>query len=473
MIGMSQVDITPPAPISLRGQFHTRISQYVESPLMANVFAAESDSGQIIICACDLASFDAGTCERARNLILARNTGIDVSKIIFSATHTHTGPAFYQAVKSLHVAAKYLPEGISFVDKDDIPEEVWLEDQCGAYIVEKLCEVVCQAWQNRKPAGYSSSFGRAVVGHCRRVVYDDDSAKMYGSVDTANFRELEGGNDSGIELVYFFDGNRRPIGALVDVACPSQVVEGEYYVSSDYWGKVRDFVKKGLGDDFVVVGLCSAAGDQSPRDLIRKADKHKRRTDADMRSLPGAIELGRRIADVVLAKVETAKADIVDQAVIKHETLMVDFPLRTVTIAEYDEAKRSFDAYVAKTKKAVYDTRDMAALHIYGGIMERYSVQQETLFFTSEIHVARFADIAIATNPFELFLDYGNQIRARSEATQTILIQLACDSGGYLPTAKAERGSHYSAYVSSGKTGHTGGALLVSKTLASIQKLWR
>ena len=57
-----------------------------------------------------------------------------------------------------------------------------------------------------------------------------------------------------------------------------------------------------------------------------------------------------------------------------------------------------------------------------------------------EIHVIRLADIALMTNPFELFLDYGNQIRARSLAAQRFLVQLACGSEGYLPTAKAERG---------------------------------
>ncbi len=65
-----------------------------------------------------------------------------------------------------------------------------------------------------------------------------------------------------------------------------------------------------------------------------------------------------------------------------------------------------------------------------------------------ETHVIRFGYVAIATNPFELFLDYGNQMRARSLAAQTFIIQLACGCEGYLPTARAERGGHYSAYVS-------------------------
>ena len=80
----------------------------------------------------------------------------------------------------------------------------------------------------------------------------------------------------------------------------------------------------------------------------------------------------------------------------------------------------------------------------------------------------RLGTIAIATNPFELFLDYGNQIKARSHAEQTFLIQLANGGEGYLPTAKAERGGHYSAFISGGQVGHEGGDLLVRETLNEI-----
>ena len=73
-------------------------------------------------------------------------------------------------------------------------------------------------------------------------------------------------------------------------------------------------------------------------------------------------------------------------------------------------------------------------------------------------HIIRFGDIAIATNLFELFLDYANRIKARSLAKQTFVMHLTCgDSGRYLPTEKAEQGSHYSAYISSGHVGYEGG----------------
>jgi len=98
---------------------------------------------------------------------------------------------------------------------------------------------------------------------------------------------------------------------------------------------------------------------------------------------------------------------------------------------------------------------------------------QETVeTLDTEVHLIRLGNIAIATNPFELFLDYGNQIKARSLAEQTFLVQLANGAEGYLPTEKAEQGGHYSAFIASGKVGHVGGEQLVRQTLKGIRKMF-
>ena len=82
------------------------------------------------------------------------------------------------------------------------------------------------------------------------------------------------------------------------------------------------------------------------------------------------------------------------------------------------------------------------------------------------------ADVTFVTNPYELFLDYGNRIKARSKEKQTFIVQLCCGSHGYLPTEKAEKSGHYSAYVSSGYTGHEGGDLLTRESISQINKLF-
>ena len=112
-------------------------------------------------------------------------------------------------------------------------------------------------------------------------------------------------------------------------------------------------------------------------------------------------------------------------------------------------------------------------MQIHSGTVKRFKTQQDHDIFTIESHIFRLGDVAFATNPFELFLNYGNQIRARSLASQTFLVQLCCGSWGYLPTEKAEQGSHYSAFVSSGTAGHIGGEMLVRKTITEINDMFK
>ena len=81
---------------------------------------------------------------------------------------------------------------------------------------------------------------------------------------------------------------------------------------------------------------------------------------------------------------------------------------------------------------------------------------------------AAFQDIL---NPFELFTQYGIQIKARSRALQTFIIQLT-GPGTYLPTTAAVRGGGYSAIVASSVVGPEGGQVLVDRTVGLINSLW-
>lgn len=52
-------------------------------------------------------------------------------------------------------------------------------------------------------------------------------------------------------------------------------------------------------------------------------------------------------------------------------------------------------------------------------------------------------------------------------------MQIANGHEGYLPTEKAEKGGHYSAFISSGNVGHVGGEQLVRETLTEIRNLFK
>ncbi|NLV47929.1 MAG: hypothetical protein GXY22_04655 [Clostridiaceae bacterium] len=493
MIGWSEIDLTPDCPVFLAGQFAERISESVETKIFATSMAVDTGSEQMVICACDLVAIGEELTLDVRGRIKNSIADLDPNKVIISATHTHTAMLYARRGVSsgatLEVLKTYLPAEKQYVTQvsDKNTDHVMSPDDAYEYIADLIVKSITEAWNNRKAGYLINAFGRAVVGHCRRVGYDDGTARMWGDSNLANFEALEGGNDSGVELMYVFDDQQQLTGVVANIACPAQTVQHRKFISADYWGKTRLLLQERFGPDIRLLALCGAAGDQCPVDMIRwvepkspvndpnieRSNVVRRKADPSMFDIEGSWTAGRRVYNEIVNVYETLdKEPPAEEPVFEHVIEWVDLPVRKVTMTEYREADKLLKEYIRDTNRA-FDYNDNAQMHLYAGTIARYQFQQTHHLHATEVHVIRLGNFAIATNPFELFLNYGNQIKARSLAEQTFLIQLACGSIGYLPTAKAESGSHYSAYVSSGIIGHQGGDLLVRTTLDRINNLFQ
>jgi len=191
-----------------------------------------------------------------------------------------------------------------------------------------------------------------------------------------------------------------------------------------------------------------------------------------MFDLSGMRKVGRRVANGIIEAWEELTEAPISDAVLRHRVCMLQLPLRRVTLAETEAARKAIRDYLQNVPGDV-DFNDAARLQVHIGILRRAELQEVMEVMDTETHLIRLGNIVFATNPFELFLDYGNQIKARSPAEQTFVVQMCGGAEDYLPTEKAERGGHYSAFVSSGQVGHIGGDQLVRETLTGIRALFR
>ena len=498
-IGWSEVSITPEKKISLAGQFAERISQYVEKPLTATAMAVEAGGEQMVLVSTDLVGVSAPLMDKIRQRLAKNTAGLDPNKVIISAIHTHTGPV-YSGWEQGYIGYKLqmghnfrtlleseLPADRKYIESapvSDNPEIISDEDML-ALLVERISQTVLDAWNHRAPGAYVNTFGRAVVGMCRRAAYSDGSAQMWGDTNTAVFEALEGGNDSGIELMYVFDEAGKLTGVVANLACPAQCVQHRHFVSPDFWGEVKMLLREHFGEEIFLLPQCSAAGDQCPVDLIRWVEPEsdlddpnckrnnppKRKADPSMFDLAGMRKTGKRIAREIIDLYEEGLDEKQTDVPFEHHVHNMQLPLRRVTLSEIAAARKAIREYLNDHPGDV-DFNVAAHLQVHLGILRRAELQEVLDVLPTEVHTIRLGDIAIATNPFELFLDYGNQIKARSLAEQTFLIQLCCGEEGYLPTLKAELGGHYSAFVSSGNVGHIGGEQLVRETLQDINTMF-
>lgn len=494
-IGWAEESIVPDKKVSLDGQFFERISEYVESDITATAMAIEADGEAMIMVSVDVVFMDTALVNLARKKFTALTRELNAKKLMICATHTHNSLIMASPGENVNntlasaeaILAEFLPEGKEYRQLVEPDEDVITPQEAGEFVTDKIAQAAFRAWESRKTAMYANEFGRATVGMCRRVTYDDGSGQMWGDTNTANFVSLEGGNDSGIELIYTFDTDKKLTGVVANITCPAQILEQRSFISGDYWGRTKAYLREEFGNDIYLLALCGAAGDQCPRDLVRWVEPEtpiddpnvsrpnpiRHKADPSMYDISGCNRVGRRIANEILTVYKEIE-DIRDEAVFIHEVIEECMPLRKVCMKDYEGAVAKLKAYIAEnSQKESFNFADNAKMQVYAGIIKRYREQQYTEVYPIEYHVIRLGDIAIATNPFEMFLDYGNRIKARSFAEQTFIVQLCCGAAQYLPTEKAEKAGHYSAYVASGYVGHEGGDLLVRNSVAHINALWK
>lgn len=485
--GWAETDITPKQKISLEGEFFERVTDEAETPITVTALAIEADCEQTIICSCDLVCVTEELVECVREKIC--NNDIDKSKLILTSVHIHNSytyrrksPLKKESSQSLSIIEKYMPDDCEYIPQVK-SEDCMDPDKAFDYLTEAITKTVESAWENRAVGGYAAGFGRAAIGLNRRVCYSDGTAKMWGDVDMATFTTLEAGNDSGIEMLFIYDENQKMTGIVANVACPAQVMEQRSVISSDYWGKVKILLREKYGEEFMLLPICSAAGDLCPRDMIRWVEPETpikdpnvirnkpkfRKADPSMFDVKGTWKIGRRIFNEIEMAIEEID-EINRDAEFRHTTKKLSLPLRRVTDAEKVASENRMREFL-KGRKTL-DYVDSAEMFVYSGIIQRYELQQICNTVETEIHALRLGDVAFITNAFELFHDYGNQIRARSSAAQTFIAQLSNGDLGYLPTENAQNRGHYSAYVSSGYVGYEGGELLVSASLDMINDLF-
>lgn len=449
-VGGATVSITPDLPVALSGQMHTRIARQVETPVMATALALESRQGeevrdQAILVSCDLVSIADGVIPRVRQRLKERLPGFDVRKLVISATHTHTAPV--------------MVEGIYELPREGVTRPTDYLD----FLADRIAEASSKAWEARQSGSVGWGLGHAVVAQNRRSVYTLGNAQMYGRTDRPDFRGIEGYEDHGVEVLFFWDRDRRLIATAVNLACPAQEVEGGSAVNADFWHQIRESLRARHGKSLLVLGWTGAAGNQSPHLMLRRAAEERMRK---LRGLDRLDEVARRVVAAWEEAYDGAHKDIHDDVPMTHVVQKIALPRRIVTEMEVVAARKQVDDLSkkpAERRRAVW----------YQAVVDRYDQQKAGPLapYEMELHVLRLGDVAIATNDFELFTEYGIQMKARSRALQTFVVQLA-GPGTYLPTAEAVRGGGYSAIVESSMVGPDGGQVLVDRTLEAINALW-
>ncbi|MDW7655927.1 MAG: hypothetical protein SCM11_02000 [Bacillota bacterium] len=468
LIGWASRDITPDRPVNVVGQLRARVSGDIVDPLTVTALALADSSGfeSVLLVSADIAVIEASVTEAVRTQFRKRIPDFDTDRLVINATHTHNAPAEVPLVR-------YPPQ----------PDPVMSGEDYTQLLVNALCDAAEEAWTVRRPGAVSWGYGQAVVGRNRRISYLDGTSKMYGNTNDPDFSHIEGYEDHGVDLLFTYDSDQKLTGMIINLACPSQVSEALAYVSADFWHDARKAIRKHHGNSLFILPQCSAAGDQSPHPLLNKQAEARMlvlkglaREGEDTR-LAERVEIGRRIAAAVDDVLPAASRDIRKVVPFRHHVAKLDLPRRMITeqeLAKADELVKTHQARLASGNQDPASpeySSSYVMIRRFQNVINRYNQQQLSATLPVEVHIIRLGDIAIATNRFEYFLDYGIRIKARSPAIQTFVVQLAGE-GSYLPTERALQGRSYGATPENSFVTPAGGQLLVDETVRLITELF-
>ena len=485
-IGWGHRDVSTSLPVVIPGGWTRPISKGMDDELTVTALAIDNGFDAVIFLSCDHLGMSLGNnqliCNAARKL---DPTVPPIEKWIVNATHTHSGVLLFGPGRH------GIPEGIPFDDKGEYRN----------FFVKRAAQAVAEAWKKRSPGKVAWGYGYVVGGFSRRTIYSCDLSKLpkYGASpvlvgrgtmhgpNIPEFSHYEAGMDPIANYLFTFDMNDKLTGAIVNLSTTAQCGHPTAnHLSADFWYEARQALRARFGGIYILP-QCAAAGDITPVQQHYKAAQARR---LKLKYGDRAKDFVSRYRLDIAERVAASFAEVLAWASKDKRRIL---PLCHTVITPQLEWDVYPEEDVAETKRRLAELEKLPAT---GGMKPEARLREESYRATrrgkynrviraaEEVkkrpaaptvsHIVRLGNIAFASNPFELFIDYMHRIQRQSPFEQTFIVQLAHMGGahgGYLPTERAVANKGYSAEPYSHRTGPKGGATLVRATVEELRRL--
>jgi neutral ceramidase len=431
-VGAATTIITPPIGSWKQGAGVTRKGERIRDELEANVLYISDGETPLLLISCDLVGLNLGDVVPIREAI-SRETDVPPRQVILTCTHTHSGP-------SLLKTNYHMPVDRAYIDS----------------LLPKLVTVSAKAVAQAQAGKIGWGLGEAQIGFNRRACWEDGSHSMHGNSKRIDFAGLEGPDDPAHLALFAVDSDQNPVAVLYhNTSHPTNFYNASLF-SSDYADEARKIIRAELGD-IPVLYLNGAQGDINMNNLL--APKKEDREDRLKR-------IGKMLADETLRLYH--EADFHAEAQLGHEVEDLEIEVRLPDAEAVSEARK-----VLARVDAGENITGMNLILPFGTVhlQEEYG---ERPVDTLPVHALRIGDVALVTQPCELYCQFGLDIKRRSPAPLTAVVGLADGYCGYCPTIAGVMGGGYSGQpISWTRLEPFAGYRIVEAAGPMLNRLWR
>ncbi len=410
--GAFAMDILPTQfPVRVNGGMQDRETSSVHDPLHARCLVLDDGTTKIAIVVCDSCMIPREILDDAKQLA-QQTTGIPTSRILISATHTHSAVAVGSVFQTdaepeyQKYMAQQIAKGIQKANAQLEPARI------GWAVGSDPTQVFNRRWHMKPGTALPDPFGK------------EDKVKMNPGIQNAALDKPAGPIDPEVPIISVIARDGRPIALLANYSL--HYVGGWPALSADYFGAFAERIKQLLNAEnaqpaFVGIMSNGTSGDINninfagpPVDRAAAANKNEAVADS--------------VAQAALAAWKTIEhRDWVELKMAERE---IELGVRLPSAADIAYAKAILD-------KAGYEGESTRK-----PLKERHEIYaRETVLLAeypptvkAKLQAIRIGPVGIVTTPCETFVEIGLAIKKNSPLKPTFTIELANGYNGYLPT---------------------------------------
>jgi neutral ceramidase len=414
--GASLSNITPALGCSIAGGMTNEVGTEIHDELHVRSLVLDNGQTRLALAICDLCALPREPIERAKQLI-ERQTGIPHSHILISATHTHSAPAaahLFQSVpdpKYVDWLVGRIADGVRRAVNHLQPARIgWGSGREGSLVFNRR-------YRMKPGTGGTDPFGR-----------DSDTVKMNPGIDNPGVIGPAGPVDPEVSVLAVESLDGRPICVLASYALHYVGGVGAGHISADYFAAWANSMAALAGlpngqtayPPFVPILANACSGNINNID-VRPGPHARRRPYEKM----------QKVADILAAECyRTWRAMKLEDAVaLAASEEEVELGVRLPDAGDVAAARKIL---AASPKGELY--RDIPQIYARETVIlsESYPASVKTV-----VQAMRIGPLGVATFPGEAFVEMGMEVKSRSPFKPTMMIELANDYRGYIPTVEA------------------------------------